>query len=272
MEMNQIKQIQEYLKSVDAVIISAGAGIGVDSGLPDFRGSDGFWRAYPLLKRLKISFEEMANPYWFENDPYLAWAFYGHRLNLYRDTTPHEGFKLLQEYCKRFEKEYFVFTSNVDGQFQKSGFDTDKIYEVHGSIHYLQCTQNCTDSIWQNKEKIEVDIDSFKALNIPLCPKCKAVARPNILMFGDWGWNSIRTNKQAKRYNEFLHKNYHKDIAIIEIGAGKAVPTVRYESKKITQNFSSKLIRINPRDYDLEGCNGWSIATGAIEGLKAILP
>lgn len=59
-----------------AIAICAGAGIGVDSGLPDFRGNEGFWKAYPPLKKLNISFQEMANPHHFAQDPALAWYFF----------------------------------------------------------------------------------------------------------------------------------------------------------------------------------------------------
>jgi len=91
-----IERAAEVIASADAVMIAAGAGMGVDSGLPDFRGGRGFWRAYPPLERMGISFEEMANPEWFFRDPLLAWGFYGHRLNLYRQTTPHAGFEILK--------------------------------------------------------------------------------------------------------------------------------------------------------------------------------
>ena len=79
----------QAVATADALLITAGAGMGVDSGLPDFRGDEGFWRAYPPFKRLGLSFVDLANPRWFEDDPELAWGFYGHRLNLYRATTPH---------------------------------------------------------------------------------------------------------------------------------------------------------------------------------------
>lgn len=72
------------IDEADSLIIAAGAGMGVDSGLPDFRGVGGFWQAYPALGRAKIRFEEIASPATFERDPTLAWGFYGHRLNLYR--------------------------------------------------------------------------------------------------------------------------------------------------------------------------------------------
>src|SRR5262245_45574949 len=95
-----IKKASSVLKAADALLITAGAGMGVDSGLPDFRGTQGFWRAYPVIAKLGLSFEEMANPAWFKNDPSLAWAFYGHRLNLYRNTIPHPGFTRLLEIAR----------------------------------------------------------------------------------------------------------------------------------------------------------------------------
>ncbi len=87
-----IGKAKQVIKEADAMLITAGAGMGVDSGLPDFRGKEGFWRAYPIAKKLGLRFEELANPRWFREDPELAWAFYGHRLKTYRETNPHEGF------------------------------------------------------------------------------------------------------------------------------------------------------------------------------------
>src|SRR5207245_4255015 len=120
--------------SADALLIAADAGMGVDSGLPDFRGDQGFWRAYPPYQKLGLRFTALANPHWFATDPALAWGFYGHRLNLYRATEPHEGFRILQSWARRMKYGAFVFTSNVDGQFQRAGFSPERILEVHGSI------------------------------------------------------------------------------------------------------------------------------------------
>src|ERR1700758_3667657 len=92
---HQLDKAAEVIRTADAILITAGAGMGVDSGLPDFRGNEGFWKAYPVVARLGLSFVEMANPRWFRNQPELAWAFYGHRLNLYRQTMPHAGFAKL---------------------------------------------------------------------------------------------------------------------------------------------------------------------------------
>ena len=78
----RLNRAAKVLKEAKALLITAGAGMGVDSGLPDFRGEGGFWKAYPVMAKLRMSFVEMANPEWFHREPELAWAFYGHRLNL----------------------------------------------------------------------------------------------------------------------------------------------------------------------------------------------
>src|ERR1700712_4392664 len=89
------------IQSADGILITAGAGMGVDSGLPDFRGDQGFWKAYPRYAELGLNFAELANPRWFQKDPYLAWGFYGHRLHLYRTTVPHAGFALLRAWAEK---------------------------------------------------------------------------------------------------------------------------------------------------------------------------
>ena len=269
----QITYVKQFIKEADAVLITAGAGMGVDSGLPDFRGNEGFWKAYPAIKDLGISFENMANPKWFATNPQLAWAFYGHRLNLYRDTIPHDGFRMLLDLVKEKDENYFIFTSNVDGQFQRAGFSEDKIVEVHGSIHNFQCSENCKKEIWQADAKpIKIDMDKFEALDIPLCKHCSCVARPNILMFGDWGWQESRTSKQEHRYNKWKKVNRNKKIVIIEIGAGTAIPTVRIEGKQLASKHPDAiLIRINPREYEVGGKNEYGVPLGGLEGIKVIL-
>ena len=266
-----LQKAKLLLEEADAVFITAGAGMGVDSGLPDFRGIEGFWNAYPKAKELGLRFEEMANPEWFESDPQLAWAFYGHRLHLYRDTVPHEGFKKLLEYSNTKKYGTYVFTSNVDGQFQKVGFSDDTVMECHGSIHHLQCIDNCQGMLWSSDDTfIEVE-EGFKAKEpLPSCPFCGAMARPNILMFGDYGWEYARTDGQRERLGKWIAKleNEGAKLAIVEIGAGTAVPTVRNTSEQIAQRFDVPFIRINPREsFGAEN----ELPMGAVEALEKIL-
>jgi len=269
-----IKRAAVALQSAEALLITAGAGMGVDSGLPDFRGTHGFWRAYPAISKLGLSFQEMADPDWFRKDPRLAWAFYGHRLNLYRSTVPHPGFDRLLKFGGTRPGGCFVFTSNVDGQFQKAGFDPELIVECHGSIHHFQCTTPCSAEIWDApNETVEVDEARFQALEpLPRCRNCKkAVARPNVLMFGDRTWLAGRTEALQRRFEAWLDGlgGSAAKLVVIELGAGNAIPTVRYTSERICQGLGCTLIRINPRDHEVP-TGQIGLPFGAAEGIQRI--
>lgn len=253
------------IAKADGLIISAGAGMGVDSGLPDFRGNSGFWRAYPALAGARIAFEEIACPDAFRRHPRLAWGFYGHRLNLYRRTLPHLGFAILQGIGARLARGCFVFTSNVDGQFQRAGFPEDVICEVHGSLHHLQCMAPCGHGIFSADTYVpEVDEEACLLTSpLPRCTRCDALLRPNVLMFGDGEWLSQRTAGQRRRLEQWL-RTTHRPV-VIEIGAGSHVPTVRWFS----ETLGEPLIRINPTEPDIPG-RGVSLAMGGLDALSGI--
>jgi NAD-dependent SIR2 family protein deacetylase len=272
-ETHKLQRAAEAIRAADALLVTAGAGMGVDSGLPDFRGNQGFWKAYPVVARLGLSFADMANPAWFENDPHLAWAFYGHRLNLYRNTTPHEGFTTLLAWAAKKSHGSFVFTSNVDGQFQKAGFAADRIAECHGSIHHLQCANACTDSIWEaDDEKVAVNETAFRARDpLPRCRHCGGLARPNILMFGDGSWIGHRSEAQHQRLARWIQTLERRSarLAVIELGAGTAIPTVRRASENFVQRLRGTLIRLNPREPETSP-GQFGFAAGALAGIRQL--
>ena len=271
MPENRSNKISALINSSDGLIITAGAGMGVDSGLPDFRGDKGMWQHYPVLGRLRMGFSSIANPEAFENDPTLAWGFYGHRLLSYRNTQPHQGFNLLKKLGERFTLGSFIFTSNVDGQFQKAGFDPQRIYECHGSIHTLQCAKpdDCCKSTWLAiDEQPVIDIDACELTSaLPKCLYCGGLARPNILMFDDWFWQARPYQQQKKRLEQWLTQV--EAPLVIEIGAGVAIPTVRHFSERVANN-GERLIRINPADATIPLGNGVSLAMGGLAGINVI--
>jgi len=267
--MDNIKQIEaaaELIRNATGILITAGAGMGVDSGLPDFRGEDGFWRAYPALKAEGIGFADIANGEAFKHDPIRAWGFYGHRLNLYRRTVPHEGFNILRRWASSKEYGAFVFTSNVDGQFQKAGFAENRILECHGSIHRLQCSRACTHETWSADDlRLDIDEERCRLLSeLPRCPKCGGVARPNILMFNDSDWNDYAVRRRRMRFEQWLLSV--ERMVVIELGVGRAIPTVR----NVGERTGSPVIRINPREYAIDPQNGIGISGGALETIAEL--
>jgi NAD-dependent SIR2 family protein deacetylase len=262
------------LAEATALVVTAGAGMGVDSGLPDFRGNEGFWRAYPPYAKLGLSFADLANPRWFRNDPRFAWGFYGHRKNLYGRTGPHAGFAVLLAWARAMKDGYFVFTSNVDGHFQAAGFDPLRVHECHGAIEFMQCTAECGVGIFPaGSAEVPLDDEGVRARDpLPACPRCCALARPNILMFGDGGWDDTRSRAQEMRLHDWLdglHAKAEARVVVVECGAGTAIPTVRGFGEDVAAATKGTLVRINVREPRVpDGQIG--LAMGALAALRAI--
>ena len=271
MSEDTLSQATEMIRKADAMLIGAGAGFGVDSGLPDFRGNEGFWETYPPIAKLGIGFEEMANPQWFEDDPSLAWGFYGHRHQLYRDTIPHSGFTMLRRWAESMKQGAFVYTSNVDGHFQRVDFDQNRILECHGSLNHFQCLERCGQEVWR-EDNLDISVDEITlraSTPFPACPSCGNIARPNILMFGDWDWDSSRTEEQRGHFMNWVQNTGTSQTVIVEIGAGVTIPSVRNICEQLADETKGALIRINPRDPQ-GPANTISIPLGGLEALRGI--
>lgn len=266
-----IEQARQLIDTADSLIITAGAGMSVDSGLPDYRGDQGFWRAYSALGAAKIPFERLSSSVAFAQAPELAWGFFGHRLGLYRDATPHAGYAILRDIAQTKVGGAFVVTSNVDGQFATAGFDATRILEIHGSLHYLQCVDTCSEAVWA-ADRFVPDVDIAECLlcsPLPLCPDCGALVRPNVLMYSDWGWNEARTAGQKQRFAAW-RKTVNAPV-VIELGAGETIAAIRHFSER----QRVPLIRINPAQPQLSGAmtsaGSVAIPLGALAALQLLV-
>jgi NAD-dependent SIR2 family protein deacetylase len=273
MENESIARAAESIRSATAILITAGAGMGVDAGLPDFRGAEGFWNAYPPYRKLGLGFQALATPGTFRKDPALAWGFYGHRLALYRETVPHEGYAILRRWAAKMPHGHFVFTSNVDGHFARAGFDAERIVECHGSIHHLQCTTDCDAGAWPaDGTNVAVDVATMRASSLPACPSCGKLARPNILLFGDPEWDGGRSEVQEARLERWIGElaaTPANKLVIVECGAGTQIPSVRRFSEDAAAGISGTLVRINIREADTPA-PGIGIGAGALAALRRI--
>lgn len=262
-----LRHAAELVAGADAILIGAGAGIGVDSGLPVFFGEQGFYKAYPLAERLGLTFSKLANPSLFKSDPRLAWGFYGHRFNLYRNASPHEGFGVLKKWSDAMAMGGFVYTSNVDGHFQKAGFSDSDVAECHGSILHWQCSDNCGEPIWQAPDlDLDVDEGTLQLVgDLPTCEGCGAIARPNVVMYGaDSAWDLERSGEQIDLCDQWLAAAAEQNLVVIEIGAGADIPAVR--------NYCAgrgAVIGINP-SKTIESENVINIGLGALDALQRL--
>lgn len=259
----------EQIAAATGLLILAGAGMGVDSGLPDFRGDEGLWRAYPALRECRLRLTDVAAPGMFDQDPALAWGFYGHRLNLYREATPHEGFAILRRSAEAMPDGWWVSTTNVDGQFQKADFDPRYIHEVHGTLHQIQCATPCGELTWPaGRLKVDVGPDLRWRGAWPVCRRCAGPARPNVFMFGDEAWIGSAAESAHWKLVDWLEEV--QQLLIVEIGAGTAIPTLRHFGERLVDRRGAMLARINPREADVAHARAVGIRRGALDALRAI--
>jgi NAD-dependent SIR2 family protein deacetylase len=254
----------------DGILFTAGAGLGVDSGLPDFRGTQGLWKAYPALAGKPQDYSALASRPALHNDPEGAWGFWGHSLDLYRRAVPHEGFSIMRKWGERAPRGYFVFTSNVDGQYQKAGFDQASIHEVHGSIHWVQCTSWRCERVG-SAEAIAPSLDRTNCRWLGALPRCSCgeLLRPNVFMFLDGpNWREARYKEQEARMRAWL-KTVTR-LAIVEVGAGGAVPTVRMHGEKIAAAQRARMVRINPKLDRVPQPADVGLKIGGKDGLRLI--
>jgi NAD-dependent SIR2 family protein deacetylase len=189
---------------------------------------------------------------------------------LYRRTQPHAGFQVLRRWAERLPHGGTVYTSNVDGQFQAAGVDAGAVQECHGSIHVLQCLTPCGEHLW-SADGFEPDVDE-EALQLrgelPRCPRCHGLARPNVLMFGDGEWIETRSAEQEARQRTWLARV--RRPVVVELGAGTAIPSVRWFGERVCREHGASLVRINPRDSAVDRPQDVALPLGSLAALVAI--
>lgn len=272
MDINTDELLQEaarLIERAEAVAIFAGAGMGVDSGLEQYRGKDGLWTKSITLNNKAINYYDLMKPVAFKEEPELAWGLIGFLMDKYDQTQPHAGFSILKELVRK--KKHFIVTSNTDEHFQKAGFNKNRIFEIHGSIYNSQCMYNIECETWETEYPTINNETITASPPFPMCPVCNSECRPNTYLFEDDFFVPANSADQQFRYMEWqetITTNY-KNIVALEIGAGKTIFNLRRYAEKFT-GHNYPLIRINPNDFETDQPNHISIPLGARNCLNRI--
>ncbi|MBR1556037.1 MAG: Sir2 silent information regulator family NAD-dependent deacetylase, partial [Oscillospiraceae bacterium] len=152
--------------------------------------------------------------------------------------TENGTYKILYEIMK--DKNYFVITTNVDHQFQKAGFDKNRLFYTQGDYGLFQCSEPCHQATYDNEEIVKDMLEFQENMKIPsgLIPKCPVCGKPMTMnlrsddtFVEDTGWH-----KAAGRYRHFLEENQGKHILFLELGVGQNTPVIiKYPFWKMTE-------------------------------------
>ncbi len=245
----RIQLARQRLDQADAIVIGAGAGLSAAAGLdysgPQFKKEFADYIArYGFPDLYSSSFHEFPT----EEERWARWA----RHIDYARFRP-EAFELYRRlYDLVRNRNYFVITTNVDGQFRKAGFASDKLFEVQGDYGLMQCAVGCHPKTYSDKETVENILRHSHDLTVdrqyvPVCPVCggnmDVHVRKNGFFVQDEDWV-----KAAVRYEKFMAEYAAtKRIVLLELGIGYNTPTIiRYPFEQITyRNPDATLIRLN---------------------------
>ncbi|MDD2228530.1 MAG: NAD-dependent deacylase [Candidatus Cloacimonetes bacterium] len=169
----------------DKVVVLTGAGISAESGIRTFRDSGGLWENHKV--------EDVATWSGFEKNPALVWKFYRQRWEDSNATKPNAAHYALVDMEKYFAQHFCLITQNVDGLHRIAG--SINPLEMHGNLNYCYCT-SC-------RAKFDMkDTDAHVA--IPLCPKCGAYLRPDIVWFGEIPYYLYEIENSLKKCDVFI--------------------------------------------------------------------
>ena len=248
---SRILQAKQAIKQADYIIIGAGSGLSAAAGLK--YSGEKFERNYKEFIE-KYHFEDLYSASFYDfSSQEEKWAFFAKMIKLNRyNEKPLKLYQKLYEIIK--DKNYFVLSTNVDGQFFNSGFDKDKVFEVQGDYCYLQCENACHNKLYYNKELVEKWIQNTVDCKIPSnlvmkCPVCGGNMDMNLRKDANFVQDS-NWYDMSRKYDEFLGRTKDKNVVLLEIGVGFNTPgIIRFPFEQMTNNSKkTTLIRIN-KDY-----------------------
>ena len=248
--MTDFKYIKEKINDVDVIIIGAGAGLSTAAGVN--YGTKDFDKNFPELVK-HYGFTDMYTSSFYDFDTEEErWSYWAKHINyLCIGMEASDTYKNLFNLVK--DKEYFVLTTNVDRQFLKAGFDSNKVFEVQGALTKIQCSRACHNKLYDDTEIIKEMLKKNNNIKIPseLVPKCPVcgetmevnLRKDNFFVEDDY-WKEHSNNCE-----KFINDNKNKKILFLELGVGFNTPgIIRYPFEELTYKLPNAfLIRINDK-------------------------
>jgi NAD-dependent deacetylase len=183
------------------VLVITGAGVSAESGIPTFRGKDGYWRNLDPAK--------LATPEAFERDPNLVWDWYCQRRQRIRKAQPNAAHAAIAKLA-HLADEFLLVTQNVDDLHARAGLTSETMVQIHGDIFVTKCSRCDFEDAGRGGSPREIRgsggspeppglgrlrsiaSTSENHLDVPRCPKCDALMRPGVVLFGEQlPWNEV---------------------------------------------------------------------------------
>lgn len=244
----RISRAKQALQAADSVVIGGGAGLSDAAGI-EYSGSRFTCNFAPFIQKYGMTDMYTAGFYPFQTEE-ERWAYWALHIKLNRfDAPPAKLYRTLFRLIK--DKEYFVITTNVDSQFEKTGFSKERIFEVQGNYAFLQCAAGCHEKLYYDenmvKEMVSNTVDcKIPSALVPKCPVCGGRMAPHLRcdthFIQNKGWYEARDH-----FDTFIEKLEDKNVVFLELGVGYNTPgIIRFPFEQMTYaNPGATLVRLN---------------------------
>ncbi len=250
---DRIKRTGTAIKTAEKLVIGAGAGLSAAAGI-DYNGRRFTENLRPFIEKygMKNLYTSSFYPFRTQEE---KWAYWARHISLNRFETPvTELYLKLMELA--FSKDYFIITTNVEGQFAKAGVEKSRFFEVQGNYGWFQCANACHDKLYDNERIVEQMLSETKDCRIPssLVPKCPVCGgdmevnlRKDNYFVQDSNWHKAQDN-----YRKFIIATAGKSTVFLELGVGFNTPgIIRFPFETmVNDNPDALLIRLNRDNPD----------------------
>jgi len=174
------------LRSGDGtLVVLTGAGISAESGIPTFRGKEGYW----TVGAREYHPQEMATHAMFNVQPDEVWSWYLYRRTVCRGAEPNPGHRAVVRMEELLADRFLLVTQNVDGLHLRAGNSLERTYQIHGNIDFYRCSRECSVELYRIPEELppkgkgEPMTDAEREALV--CPRCGERGRPHVLWFDE---------------------------------------------------------------------------------------
>ena len=224
--------------SIVRALVLTGAGVSAESGIPTFRGKDGYWRNLDPAK--------LATPEAFARDSKLVWEWYRERRQRIRNAQPNAAHAAIVKLSQHAD-EFLLVTQNVDDLHARAGMSPEKMVQIHGNIFVTRCSR-CDFSVLERDQEWQ---------EIPRCANCAALLRPGVVWFGEQlPWNEVQ------RVENFLDR---RACDIVIVAGTTATFGYIIDWALGACRDGGELIEVNPKETPLS-----QFATRLVRELAAI--
>jgi len=186
-----VQPVEQALESLAAAlreragvrVFLTGAGVSAESGVPTFRGADGYW----VVGSRNYHAQELATNQAFRRMPAAVWGWYLHRLRVCRAASPNAAHHAIASLASALQEGFQLITQNVDGLHARAHTPAERTYEIHGNISQMRCSRDCEGLVPVPDEVLHEAVAADElALASRLRCSCGAWMRPHVLWFDEF--------------------------------------------------------------------------------------